>query len=357
MLRTLSCVCVVAMGLVGCRSSYQPSISVACEEDEAKSSVIRWETFPAINGLLKVYASTNPGNIPLDNPIATTHISEQMITITASGVEQRMYYTMIFDDEFPVMTASRNVIVPGVQNFRDIGGYPASGPQNSVTWGKLYRSAQLDSISPVGVKVLEGLGIKTILDLRDKKEYKEYPSSLKQFKVMSVPVSSAYINEVLTQIHEGRISADSVSQIITRINIDLVDNFGKELRKIFRILSDEGNYPLVIQCSTGQIRVGLVTAFLLDMLGVNTDVIVRDYELSKYYYDVRESCKYGYSLPEEAQEALTALHAPQGDYLDETLEYLASKYNSVDNYLSREVGVSKRDIKQLRSILLQKQEP
>lgn len=350
--------CFLLVTLVTSCSSYQPNISVACEENDIKSSVLKWETFPIIDGSIKVYASTNPNNIPLERPIATARISEQKITITTNGIAQRMYYTMVFNDEYPVMTASRNVIVPGTQNFRDIGGYTTHSREH-IIWGKVYRSAVLDSLSPLGIKVLNGLDIKTIIDLREEKDKKVNSPLPKNLNVVNIPLHSKHLQYTMDLIQKGEISSDSAYETIRKINIELIDNNSKEFKKLFKTLLNKKNYPLVIECTTGTIRTGLVTALLLKTLGVNNEIIMQDYELSndRRYFDLTRSYQYGYLLPEPVQEALTSIYTSKGECLDATFEYLTNKYNSVDNYLHEQVGLSNKEIKQLRSILLQKSEP
>ncbi len=354
MYKIVSGILISAFACMGC-SSYQPSISVTCEENDTESTVLKWETFPAIDGSLKVYASANPYNIPLERPIATTRISEQRLTISIQSGEQRMYYAMLFNDEFPVMTASRNIIIPGAQNFRDIGGYPTLS-REKVTWGKIYRSAQLDSLNQKGTKVLTNLGIKTIIDLRGEEEHNGQRAQLKSFKTIKVPLYSKYLQSTLSRIQSGELANDSLHEIITLINIEIIDRNAKEFKKIFRALMDEKNYPVVIECTTGKMRTGLVTALLLKSLGVSDDIIMQDYELSNtpLNFNLTNSYKIGYSLPEPAQEALTTIYTSHGECLYAALDYLLHKYSSMDQYLHKQVGLSNKEIKKLKTILLQK---
>ena len=47
---------------------------------------------------------------------------------------------MVFNDRYRVKVATRNINVPGIQNFRDLGGYKVAQGK-SVRWGMIYRSA------------------------------------------------------------------------------------------------------------------------------------------------------------------------------------------------------------------------
>ena len=45
-----------------------PHIVAVCEEDNAGNSIVKWETMPAIEGEVKVFASHSPNRIPEDKP-------------------------------------------------------------------------------------------------------------------------------------------------------------------------------------------------------------------------------------------------------------------------------------------------
>lgn len=74
--------------------------------------------------------------------------------------------------------------VPGLSNFRDIGGWPVStqhGPPRLVRKGILFRGSDTNRITAQGEEKLRKLGIKTDFDLRSKQQidktggYKEIP--------------------------------------------------------------------------------------------------------------------------------------------------------------------------------------
>lgn len=65
-------------------------------------------------------------------------------------------------------------IVPGLSNFRDIGGWPISTPLHTsprhVRKGLLFRGSDTNRIMPEGEAKLRQLGIKTDFDLRSKQQ-------------------------------------------------------------------------------------------------------------------------------------------------------------------------------------------
>lgn len=63
------------------------------------------------------------------------------------------------------------VCVPGVANFRDIGGYPIeSQPGKEVRRNTVFRSARLTQVLPRGVEKLKMLAITNTFDLRSTQE-------------------------------------------------------------------------------------------------------------------------------------------------------------------------------------------
>ena len=100
-------------------SGTSPAISVVCEENNIGNCIIKWETTPILKGQVKVYTSTSPEIIPEDSPIAMASISSGKMTIVTNDPSQRYYYLMVFNNKYHIKVATRNINIPGIQNFRD----------------------------------------------------------------------------------------------------------------------------------------------------------------------------------------------------------------------------------------------
>lgn len=81
-------------------------------------------------------------------------ISSGKMTIVTNDPSQRYYYLMVFNNKYHIKVATRNINIPGIQNFRDLGGYESANTGKSLRWGMIYRSAQIDSILLVPAKSL-----------------------------------------------------------------------------------------------------------------------------------------------------------------------------------------------------------
>ena len=158
------------------------------------------------------------------------------MTIVTTDPTKRYYYTLVFNDKYRVKIATRNVNIPGIQNFRDMGGYPSYPTKKRVRWGMLYRSAQIDSLECYSRRELKNIGIKTIIDLRSESELKGHTPLQQGFNVIHVPIKTGDMEDILKGIQEQKIKSDTVYRMVERMNRELVMHYHKEYRQIFDIL-------------------------------------------------------------------------------------------------------------------------
>ena len=304
-------------------SGTSPTISVVCEENNVGNCIIKWETAPILKGQVKIYASTAHDFIPEDNPVDIINISKGKKTIVTDDPSQRYYYLMVFNNKYRVKVAARNVNIPGIQNFRDLGGYKSSETGKVTRWGMLYRSAQIDSIPFCSRRELKNIGIRTIIDMRSEEERHNYPQLHDDaFNIVHISIPTGNMESILQKIQEEKIKTDTVYRLVEEMNRKLVSDYTKEFKELFTILLDRNNYPAVIHCTSGKGRTGIASALVLAALGVNEEVIMEDYRLSNDYFNIPKASKYAYKLPINSQEAITTIYSAKEDFLNAAKEQI-----------------------------------
>lgn len=336
-------------------SKNSPNISVVCEEiprGGKKICIIKWETAPIIEGKVKIYASTNPDKIPEKKPVCIANISDQLATIAVKDPAQRYYYKLVFDNRHRVVTASRNMMIPGIQNFRDLGGYPARKGKE-VSWGMIYRSSQIEEISFSTLAQLKNIGIKTIIDFRTLDESKQanWQDDDQRFNIVHLPMSAFNLAQILNGLKEGRIKNDSVHNLMIRANREMVIFYRGNYKKMFEVMKEKENYPMLI-CSMGMGRASIASALILSVLGVSDEMVMYDYLTSNSYFDIPRASGFGYGLPASTQEAITTLYSAREDFLIAAKSQIEKSYGNMPTYMKKGLGLTDDNVKDLRHRLL-----
>lgn len=330
-----------------------PNISVVCEENGVGNCIVKWETSPAIQGYVRVYCSETPDGTPHATPIAGADIADGKLTIVSDNPLKRYYYTLIFNDKYRIKTASRNININGVQNFRDIGGYRSNTLKKNMKWGMVYRSGEIGALDCCAEKELRNIGVKTIIDLRtaDEKDTTYTHSWVRQ---IDAPISVPHMRQALSMIEFGNVTRDTIYELAKIFNREMVSaKNSASYKKIFDTLLQKDNYPVVIQCTTGTGRTGVFFAILMAALNIDDDIITRDYCLSNTYYNITQAKRFGYKLPTNSQEAITVIYTAKEEFLKEAVDEIDRRYGGANKYLRNTIGLTDSDIDKLRSLLLE----
>ena len=123
--------------LVGCSSN---------APDDIGNYVIKWETDPVMEGIVKMTVSDNPDLFTNESPIIYANIKDGVATYITNDNISRKYFRLSFNDKYPRIIGARSAVMDSVQNFRDLGGYTSTNGK-TVKWGKVFRSGELSSLS------------------------------------------------------------------------------------------------------------------------------------------------------------------------------------------------------------------
>jgi protein-tyrosine phosphatase len=175
--------------------------------------------------------------------------------------------------------SERWVELEGNENVRDLGGLPtvAGGVTRP---GVLLRSDTVQHLTAADVAWLrDSYGLRTILDLRAPKEVAVEGRGLLALEALdyyNVPFlpdvfldPSDPTHDVIVRERRGRGQADAYLDYLR-----LTDGVATAIR----LIASPGATPLLFHCAAGKDRTGVLSAFVLDLVGVERDAIVADYE-------------------------------------------------------------------------------
>ena len=174
-------------------------------------------------------------------------------------------------------SAPRMIHVEGVINFRDTGGWKSSLVQNGVVkQGMYYRCAQFNNgstknIKAAGLQTIKELGIKVDIDMRDSNRVPSTsPISTSDWAVEILKAS------VPSGSEDDRWEGSNGTWMGTSCNI------AEQYKKIFEAIKVADQKPIALHCTHGADRTGIMSFFLLGLLGVDPADIGRDYVMTRF---------------------------------------------------------------------------
>ncbi|KAI2473739.1 tyrosine/serine protein phosphatase [Annulohypoxylon bovei var. microspora] len=285
-----------------------------------------------------------------------------------------------------------SVSFDNILNFRDVGKTVNDYlGRKLVREGVLYRSARPDDASPSDRERLrDELGIKTVVDLRTKTEHlrqaerrqasqTESPA-LPEPQPNATPVQIPGLRYQQIKVTGRRFEKFLVSQLswwnyfkliflfllgyrtqaislisreillprgLVGLGLITVDESGAEIAETLRTILAPASTPLLVHCTQGKDRTGLIVALCLMILSVPASAIDHDYMLSRAGLSSERE-----SRLEEIREI--GLPAEWGDtspdFVGRMVEHIDVKYGGVNGYLDS-VGFDSEERRRLVEVL------
>lgn len=133
------------------------------------------------------------------------------------------------------------------------------------------------------------------------------------------------------------------------LGTDSLDYGTTEMRAIFAIFADAGNYPILVHCTQGKDRTGLVVLLLLLLCKVPSEIINADYMASeRELMNEREE-----RVREMKDVGFTEDFAGcPSDWVEGVIGHIKEAYGGVENYLKK-TGVDDEMQARIRNVLLE----
>ena len=274
--------------------------------------------------------------------------------------------------------------LPSILNFRDVGKTindllpPGSAPM--LRDDILYRSARPDNASAADRQMLLSVyNLRTIIDLRTNTERDEQAKKKGTKSDVEIPeVSCRKINlnggwfsvALLHKLNWGSLSK-MLGLMAIRSRLDAIKILGvevmgpagligmgkltlessqKEIREVLQVLADPGSLPVLIHCTQGKDRTGLIIMLVLLLLEASTDTITADYVASENQLEPEKEERMAELASMGLDESFAACPA---NFVTELKCYLDDKYGGIEHYL-RECKVDALSMQAIRNNLLRR---
>lgn len=250
-----------------------------------------------------------------------------------------------------------------INNFRDFGGYKT---QNGACLkkGLLYRSGDLSKATDADLEHVASLGVKTVCDLRSEVERRKEPDRVpvaRPFTFFNIPMRPIidYHGRSMHRLFSLMFGSERKKDYVAESHQaygEYATHYLPQLKALFEHISNPENLPVLIHCSAGKDRTGVVASLIQLVLGVPLETAMDDYlktngNLGAYTEDVfRRLSKLGYfGIP--WKKLYAPLFDARSDFLNAALAQVKEEFGAIDEWLRRGLGLSEKEQLALATVL------
>jgi len=241
-----------------------------------------------------------------------------------------------------------------------MGGLPVAGGKK-VKPRKLLRSGELCGMTDEEKSILAGdYGLAEIVDFRSAAEAVEKPDAV--FSGVSNTnidiMASAQELVVSFSNFESKTGRDDARRFMMSAYDMLTKdaNATRCFRRFFGMAAKEREGALLFHCFAGKDRTGVTAAFILKILGADTDVIYEDYLKTNGQRKEENAAMLDIERKQgKAEDVLLVLNeflVVRREYLEHAFKNIDDIYGGFDNYVKNALGLSDSDIGRMKEMYL-----
>lgn len=289
-------------------------------------------------------------------------MEDAALTLPSPLPGERLYFFLELEDGSIRTAASRGVEIPGVDNFRDLGGYPTANGK-TVKWGRFFRGGPLNGLGEKEQDALAGLKLKKVFDYRTRLEAERFPDMCPPGAecewVPAMPREEQFMKfadrDVIAHLRSIRTAAQAQDAYQLFIELYAAMPFGSDaFHRMLHNLDGEQGVPFMQHCSAGKDRTGVGSALLLLALGVEEKAVVEDYLLTRVFREEagnRRLQKLGAEgIPPEVIEMVRRMITVSEELIFSTLNAIRLKYPSYEAFFLGEYGITLEQLNRWRDM-------
>ncbi|KIW50925.1 hypothetical protein PV05_09702 [Exophiala xenobiotica] len=298
-----------------------------------------------------------------------------------------------------VMADADNQKFDNLLNFRDVGAHINSIVGTEVLkTGFLFRSARPDECSPSDRdQLVNKFKINTIIDLRSKTEHINAAKKRSEIDFASQSAAIPSVDQDVAQSYQissiryakinlngkgferhliWQLKYTSLAKLVflmalgyrtegisvlgrelmqprglTGLGIDTLDHSGPEVKQVFDVLADQNTWPVMVNCTQGKDRTGIIILLVLLLCDIDVEAIAKDYVRSEPELEPEKAAR----MEEISSIGLDESFAGcPPDFCERILQHLKSSYGGLHDYLGK-IGVNQSQQERIRTVLKIKQ--
>jgi protein tyrosine/serine phosphatase len=220
-------------------------------------------------------------------------------------------------------------------------------------YGAVVRADSVSQLSDRGWRALVDYGVRMVLDLRGDHEREDDPPADLPVEVVHVPfmeAGDAEWEEIGKELEAATASAPDAATATRDAYLIFLERFKPNVAAALRTVARAPEGGIVIHCVGGKDRTGLLSAFLLQLAGVDEQEIASDYALSEERLRPRHEAWFEAADSEEELERLRRIAQTPAASMAGVFAELKRRYGGVEAFL-RDAGVSDEELDLTRARL------
>lgn len=242
---------------------------------------------------------------------------------------------------------SRQIILRGAHNVRDLGGY-VTAQGSTVPWRRFLRGDCLHRLDEGEPERLHFEGLRMVVDLRTAREVRDAPSRFARqrgVEWVNLPLFDSLSPQALAEVEvpEGH--------PLLAMYITAIETRGQAIATILNRIAQTREGAVLFNCTAGKDRTGIIAALLLGLAGVSHTDIIADYALTEALIPdlVTEFLSLSRANGGDVEAYATLLESP-ASAMAGLLGHLDDTYGSVMGYLDH-IEVPTQTLSRLQSRL------